>query len=68
MYLSEFNKPNGRVYLSICKQYRDPVTKRRRTKTIESIGYVDELISLYPDPIAHFTKVADAMTEEETNT
>ena len=43
MYLSEFNKPNGRVYLSICKQYRDPATKKRRTKTVEPIGYVDEL-------------------------
>ena len=66
MYLCEFKKPNGRIYLSICKQYRDPVTKKRTTKTIEPIGYVDELEKEFPDPIAHFTKVAKAMTEEET--
>lgn len=65
MYLSEFNKPNGRVYLSICKQYRDPATKKRRTKTVEPIGYVDELEKEFPDPIAHFTQVAKAMTDEE---
>jgi transposase len=67
MYLGKFNKPDGRIYLSICKQYRDPVTKQRRTRTVESIGYVDELEKQFPDPIAHFTEVAEAMTDEESS-
>ena len=67
MYLSKFNKPDGRVYLSICKQYRDPTTKKRRTKTVEPIGFVDELKKQFADPISHFTEIAKTMTDEEIN-
>lgn len=54
MYLKK-SPQKGRIYLSIAQSYRDG--KTTRTKTIESLGYVDELEKQYDDPIAHFTEV-----------
>ena len=58
-------KSNGRPYLSIVHGYRDKVTKQSRTKTIKSLGYVDELKNEYPDPIAHFKEVVVEMNRKE---
>jgi len=55
MRLKQTPTKNGRVYLSITHNYREG--KRTRTKTIESLGYVDELEKDYPDPVAHFKAV-----------
>jgi len=67
MYLKKsFNKKTGRTYLSIVKGYRDQNGKSR-TKTIKSIGYLDELKEKYDDPIEHFQKVAKKMEQEKTN-
>lgn len=65
MFLKKDPRPNGRLYLSIVKSYRDPKTKANKQKAILSVGFMDELEKLYPDPIAHFTEVARQMTEEE---
>jgi transposase len=65
MYLNISPRDHGRVYLSINKSYRDKETKKTRNKVIESIGYVDELVFDYPDPVAHFKEVARKMTEDE---
>ena len=65
MYLKKDKRPNGRTHLAICKSYRDPNTKRIRAKSILNIGYLDEQLKLYDDPIAHFTELAKQMTEEE---
>ncbi len=65
MYLRKLKKPDGRLYLSIVKGYREQKTKKSRTKTIKSLGYLDELNKEYDDPIAHFTEVAKQMTLEE---
>jgi len=65
MFLKKDNRPNGRIHLAIVKGYRDPTTKKNRHKQILKIGYIDELIKEYDDPIAHFTEVAKQMTEEE---
>lgn len=62
-----FNKSTGRTYLSIIHGFRDKDGKSK-SKVIESIGYLDELYKEYEDPIAHFTKVAEAMDEERKNT
>ena len=60
-------KSNGRPYLSIVHGYRDKETKQVRTKTIQSLGYLDELKMKHPgiDVVAHFKEVARQMTEEE---
>lgn len=65
MFLRKTPQANGRIFLAIVKGYRDPVTKTTKAKTIESIGFLDELEKIYPDPIAHFTEKAKQMTEDE---
>ncbi|MCL2126401.1 MAG: IS1634 family transposase [Oscillospiraceae bacterium] len=64
LYLKQ-NKVGSRTHLIIAHGYRDKETKTTRTKTIKTIGYLDELEKEYPDPIAHFKEVARQMTAEE---
>lgn len=66
MYLKQDKRPNGRVYLSIVKGFRDPITKKSKQIAIKSIGFLDELINEFDDPIAHFKQVAQRMTEDES--
>lgn len=65
MNLKQSKRPNGRVYLSIEKAYRDKKGKPR-AKTIKSLGYLDVLEKKYDDPIAHFKDLAREMTIEES--
>jgi transposase len=65
MYLNKSKKKDGRIYLTISKNYRDKNTGKTRTRSIQSIGYVDVLKAEYDDPIAYFTQVAEKMTKEE---
>ena len=68
MYLKKIpQKSTGRVYLYIAEGYRDKNGKAK-SKSVKKIGYVDELLSEYKDPIAHFTEVAKQMTEEREKT
>ena len=48
------NKKTGRTYLSIVQSYRDKEKGHSRAKTIEKIGYLDDLQKKYDDPITHF--------------
>ena len=61
MYLKQ-TKRNGRVYLSVMQNYREG--NRVRSKTVESLGYVDELAKQYEDPIAHFKGYVAALNAE----
>src|SRR5690554_3979562 len=66
MYLKRsYRKATGRTYLALARKYRDPVTNVSTDRTIESLGYLDELEKEYEDPIAHFKEVARKMTEQE---
>jgi len=65
MYLSVSKRKDGRAYLSIQRRYWDAKTKKRTSKTVESLGYLDELEKRYDDPVAHFRAAALKMTEEE---
>jgi len=66
MYLKKnYKKETGRTYLSIAQKYRHPVKKVSTDRTIQSLGYLDELGKEYSDPVAHFKEVARKMTEEE---
>lgn len=60
-----FNKNTGRTYLAIAQKYRDPIKKTSTDRTIESLGYLDELKKKYNDPITHFKEVALKRTEQE---
>jgi len=65
VYLKRTTKKNGRVYYSIADGYWDKDRGHTRTKTIESIGYHDELVKQYEDPYAHFSKVVKEMNRQE---
>lgn len=65
MFLKKDKRPNGRIYLSIVKGYRDPITKKNKQRAVKSIGFLDKLEDLYDDPIEHFKDLAKKMTEEE---
>jgi len=55
---------NGRRYLTIVQGYRDPATKKVRHKTVQSLGYLDELQKQYADPVAHFRGVVEEMNRK----
>ena len=65
MYLKQSKQANNRVFLSIIKSYRDPITKKSKQKTVMSIGFLDELENQYHNPIKHFKQLAEQMTQEE---
>ena len=68
MYLKKtYRKESGRTYLVIAKKYRDPKTNISTDRTVESLGWLDELEKEYDDPIAHFQEVARKMTEDENS-
>lgn len=47
---------NGKIFLSFVQGYR--INGKVKHKTIEKIGYLDDLKKIYDDPIAHFKSVA----------
>lgn len=65
MYLKKSKRKNGRINLSIFKSYRDPITKRVRTKSIKNLGYLDELEKNYNNPISHFNEIVKNMNDDE---
>ena len=65
MFLKKDKRPNGRIYLSIVKGFRDPITKKNKQRAVKSIGFLDEFEDVYDDPIEHFKDLAKKMTEEE---
>ena len=67
MHLKKVKTPNGRIYLSITDSYYDKQRKTSRSKTIESLGYLDELEKQYDDPIAYFTKRVEQLKIEKNN-
>ena len=65
MYLKKSTrKKTGRIYLSIVHGYWDVEKKISKTKTIESLGYLDELEKQYDDPIYHYEKIVEKMNED----
>lgn len=55
---------NGKVYLSFVQGYRDKNGKVKQ-KTVEKIGYLDDLKKDYDDPISHFKEIAKQKNKEE---
>ena len=57
MYLNKlFERSTGRTLLLFQETKR--VKGKNRTRTVERIGYLDELEKIYDDPIAHFKEEA----------
>lgn len=62
MYLKKSSRKGGRTYLSIAYNYRED--GRSKTKTVASLGYVDELELVYENPIAYFTDMANRLGKQ----
>jgi transposase len=66
MYLKQsFRKESARTYLVIAKKVRNPDTGVTSDVSIQSLGYLDDLLKEYSDPITHFREVVRQMTKEE---
>lgn len=65
MHLKKTPNPKGRIRLSIVDSYYDKNKKCSRQKTIESLGWLDELEKQYGDPIAHFTKRVEILKAQK---
>jgi len=57
MYLQQSRNQSGKVYLSFVQGYRKDGKVKHRT--IEKLGYLEELEKIYDDPISHFKKIAE---------
>ncbi len=65
MYLKQIpNKKAGRTFLAIVEPYLHKESGNTRTKTVLSLGYLEDLIKEMEDPIAHYKQVAKEMTKE----
>ena len=56
MYLQQSKNQSGKIYLSFVQGYRQD--GKVKHKTIEKLGYLEDLQKIYDDPISHFKKVA----------
>ena len=61
VFLRKQNLKKG-VYLSFIEAFYDPKTKNTIQKTIEKIGYVEELKKTYNDPIKYFSDKAKELS------
>jgi len=59
------NKRSGKTFLSIVKPYRHKESGNVRTKTILSIGYLEDIQDSTDDPIGYYTQLARQMTLKE---
>ncbi|MEA4926162.1 MAG: IS1634 family transposase [Syntrophomonadaceae bacterium] len=62
MYLKK-SISNGKPYLSFVQGYRQE--GKVKQKTIEKLGYLEDLEKLYEDPVSHFKEVAKQRTLSE---
>lgn len=65
MFLRQRKRKNGKTNLVILKGFRDPVTGNNKQKVVKNLGYLEDWLDQYDDPVAHFEKVAKEMTERE---
>jgi len=64
MYLKK-SMSNGKPYLSFVQGYRQG--GKVKQKTVEKLGYLEDLEKEYPDPIAHFRQVAKERSGSEAS-
>ena len=63
MYLRKIKRPKG-IYLAIQESVYDSSSKQSRTRTIQSLGYLDDLKKQFPDPVSHFEQIVAQKNEE----
>jgi hypothetical protein len=63
MFLKQHhNKKTGRIHLTIVQGFRE--NGKVKHKTVEVLGYLDELEKKYDDPVAHFKEEVRRRNEE----
>ncbi len=67
MYLKKTKTRNGKIHLAIVDTYYDKSKKCSRTKTIESLGYLEDLEKLYNDPVSHFSERVDILKNQKAD-
>ena len=65
MFLKQ-SKSHGKIYLSFVQGYRDASGKTKH-KTIEKLGFLDDLKTQFSDPIAHFKEIAKQKNINDIN-
>jgi transposase len=63
MYLKKTPQRTGRLHLAIAESYRED--GKNKTRTVKSLGYLDEFTDIHEDPIAYFSALAKEMTQAE---
>ena len=66
MYLKVCPGYKGKIYFSLVQGYRDENGKVKQ-KTIEKLGYLEDLKKIYNDPISHFKEIAKQRSNDEIN-
>lgn len=66
MFLKVSGTRSGKKFLSYVQGYKDENGKVKH-KTIQNIGWLDELKNQYDDPINHFRNLAKQKNKEEIN-
>ena len=64
MYVKQ-SKSHGKIYLSFVEAYR--INGKVRQKTIEKIGFLEDLNKEFDDPLTHFKEIAKQKSKEEIN-
>jgi transposase len=62
MFVKKTKTRSGRIYLSLAQGYR--IDGKSRSRTIESLGYLDELESEFSDPVNHFKALCEIANAE----
>ena len=58
IFLKQSKYKNGKTYLSIVNGFYDSTTKNSKQITLEKIGFLENLLNEYEDPISFFTEKA----------
>ena len=64
MFLKVTPTRSGKTFLSFVQGYRDEFGKSKQ-KTIENIGWLDDLKKQYDDPVSYFKEIAKQRNDEE---
>ena len=64
MYLKKsFNKKKNKTQLSLVQGYR--INGKVKHKVIENLGYLEDYLDQYEDPVAHFQQIAKEWNTEQ---
>ena len=63
MHLKQTRQKSGKTNLSVVESWWDPKTKRSRQRTVENLGYLEDLAAGHADPIAWGKERAAELTE-----